>query len=65
MSDITTQNWNALVESIGSIGDLQGEFLRVQAQLEHLTGTLVITNIILGIIAITFIIAVIMNIKKK
>ena len=65
MNDITTQNWNALVEKVGSIGDLQNEFLRVQASIENLAGTLVITNIILGIIAVTLIVLVIGFFRKK
>ncbi len=66
MNEITTQEWNSLVGSIGSIGDkTQNQLLRVQSQLEGLTDTLMTTNILLGIIAVTFIISVVSRIFFK
>lgn len=65
MDNITTQDWNALVQSVGSVGDLQSELLRIQSQIGALTDTLVITNIILGVIAITFIISVVLKFRNK
>jgi hypothetical protein len=65
LDNITTQDWNALVQSVGSVGDLQSELLRIQSQIGALTDTLVITNIILGVIAITFIISVVLKFRNK
>ncbi|MDQ0429616.1 hypothetical protein QOZ98_002444 [Planomicrobium stackebrandtii] len=66
MDEITTQDWNSLVGSVGSIGDkTQNQLLRIQSQLEGLTDTLMITNILLGIIAVTFIISVVSRIFFK
>lgn len=66
MNEITTQDWNNLVSSIGSIADnTQSQLLRVQAEIGILSDGLIITNILLGIIAVTFIISVISRIFFK
>ncbi|MBT2571994.1 hypothetical protein [Planococcus sp. ISL-110] len=66
MNEITTQDWNNLVSSIGSIADnTQSSLLRVQSEIGVLSDSLVITNILLSIIAVTFIISVVSRIFFK
>ena len=69
LNNLTTENWNELIVKIGNIGDnTQNQLKRVQAHIVQLNGTLEITNIILTIIAITYITSTIIkfiSFKKK
>lgn len=66
MNQISEENWNDLVSKVGDIGDkTQGQLVQLQGYVNQLNDTLVITNIILAIIAVTYVISLILKVKMK
>ncbi|MDC3414505.1 hypothetical protein [Terrihalobacillus insolitus] len=65
MTELTSKNWNDLVNNVGNIADkTQRQLIEVQAYLNSINNTLKITNIILGVIAVTFIVSTISRLFK-
>ncbi|MEK5187079.1 hypothetical protein [Solibacillus sp. FSL W7-1324] len=66
MDELSILEWNNLISEVGRVADnTQRELQLVQAYIDQLNNTLVITNIILGVIAITFIITSLHNFLKN
>lgn len=66
LNDLTTENWNSLVNKVGDIADnTQNQLQQVQSQLELLNSTLLITNVILAIIGLTYIVSTILKFNKS
>lgn len=62
MNQISTENWNDLINGVSSIGDkTQRQLIELNAHIDALTNTLELTNIILGIIAGSYIISIIVK----
>ncbi|QFT90835.1 hypothetical protein FIU87_19495 [Bacillus sp. THAF10] len=65
MNQITEESWNNLINKVGGIGDkTQSQLVQLQGHISHLTDTLFITNIILALIAVTYLFSTIMKFKK-
>ncbi|WP_440895684.1 hypothetical protein ACS127_14190 [Amphibacillus sp. Q70] len=65
MFEMTTQNWNDLVNGVNNIADkTQSQLVRIRAYLNELNSTLTTTNIILAIIASALIALVIIELIK-
>lgn len=65
MFEISTENWNGLVNSVTDLADkTQRQLVDVNSYLSELNRTLVYTNIILTIIALTFIASLIIKVTK-
>ncbi|UOQ47235.1 hypothetical protein MUN88_14285 [Gracilibacillus caseinilyticus] len=66
MTELTKEDWNNLVNNVGNVADkTQQQLLDLNAYVTELNNTLTVTNIILGIIAITYILSTIIKFMKK
>lgn len=65
MFEISTENWNGLVNSVADLADkTQRQLVDVNSYLSELNRTLIYTNIILTVIALTFIASLIIKVTK-
>lgn len=65
MSELTIENWNDLISSIGSIADKsQGQLVQINNSLRELNNTIMFTNIILSVLAISFIVFLIIKVLE-
>ncbi|MBM7541194.1 hypothetical protein [Amphibacillus cookii] len=65
MFEISTENWNGLVNSVTDLADkTQRQLVDVNSYLSELNRTLMYTNVILTIIALTFITSLIIKVTK-
>lgn len=66
MNELTTKNWNDLVNNVGNIADkTQRQLIEIQAHMNELNSTLEVTNIILGVIAAAYIFSLITKLIKS